>query len=64
MYSKYTGLEGEIIYPFFYFYSQFYAGGSKVGLSVLLFFLQNIKLNYDCMSTLPNDSKIRKMASS
>jgi hypothetical protein len=36
MYSKYTeGLVDEVIYPFFYFYSQFYAGGSKVGLSVL-----------------------------
>jgi hypothetical protein len=39
MYSKYTeGLVGEVIYPFFYFSLQFYAGGSKVGLSALTSF--------------------------
>jgi len=39
MYSKHTeGLVGEVIYAFFYFYSQFYAGGSKVGLCVLTSF--------------------------
>jgi len=38
MYSKYKeGPVGEVIYPFFYFYSQFHAGVSKVGLSVLTF---------------------------